>query len=360
MEKQAILSLCLRIVSHLILFVFFVQFYLMDEMGDYMADRITTTSRFEEVSELKFPTITICMDPPQKPSVALMYGFETLFDINRKDVPNTTLYERFEVLSYILNKDFSIKIKRFDKQEIDLLVGDNDNYFVEPIVTLFQGICYKIDSKFKATIFTTVTLRVYLNDSINEKPTHLVVYLTSPDATLNLATDTWPQFLPGKVKLSFDDTRKITVITYRAVKYTFKTGVENSSECVTEIIEKSKCKNSCFSVSGSSLPICNSAKDYDCILSYYPQWQKCLLQKNTVAYVPKRNENLLYGNMSSEVKIRVSARTQGKQIIEEIDVITLSGLIGSVGGSLGMFFGFSITSYLSFVIERFVKKVFFR
>ena len=111
MEKQAILSLCLRIVSHLILFVFFVQFYLMDEMGDYMADRITTTSRFEEVSELKFPTITICMDPPQKPSVALMYGFETLFDINRKDIPNTTLYKRFEVLSYILNKDFSIKIR---------------------------------------------------------------------------------------------------------------------------------------------------------------------------------------------------------------------------------------------------------
>ena len=359
MEKQAILSLCLQIVSHLILFVFFVQFYLMDEMGDYMADRITTTSRFEEVSELKFPTITICMDPPQKPSVALMYGFKRLFDINWKDVPNTTLYERFESTSYILNKDFSIKINLFEKQKDYLLVGDSDNYFVEPIVTAHQGICYKIDPKFKVTNYTSVTIRLFLNDSITEKPSHLVVYLTSSSATLNLAADTWPHFSPGEIKLPLDNAKKITVITYRTVEYIFKTGVGNSSECVTEIIEKSKCKNSCFPLSGSSLPICNSTKYFWCIWSDYTQWRKCLLQKHAVAYVPKTHDNLIYGKkFSADVEMKVSARTQGKQIVEEIDVITLSGLIGSIGGSLGMFFGFSITSYISLVIEKISMKVF--
>ena len=79
-----------------------------------------------------------------------------------------------------------------------------------------------------------------------------------------------------------------------------------------------------------------------------------------MAYVPQKNEILRYDTKNtSEVLVRVLAFSNSKQIVEEIDVITLSGLIGSVGGSLGMFFGFSITSYLSFVIERLSKKVFF-
>ena len=77
-----------------------------------------------------------------------------------------------------------------------------------------------------------------------------------------------------------------------------------------------------------------------------------------MAYVPQKNEILRYDTKNnSEVEVRVLAFSNSKQIMEEIDVITLSGLIGSVGGSLGMFFGFSITSYFSFVIERFSKKV---
>ena len=173
-----------------------------------------------------------------------------------------------------------------------------------------------------------------------------MLYLTSPDATLNLSQGFWPQYLPGEVKLRFDETRKkINLIKYQTVQHTFKTGTENVCQCVTEILEKTTCKNKCFYLSGSSLPICNSAKKFGCIWSYYPQWQKCLLQKRTVAYVPQKNEILRYDTKNtSEVLFRVLAFSNSKQIVEEIDVITLSGLIGSVGGSLGMFFGFSITS----------------
>ena len=63
-------------------------------------------------------------------------------------------------------------------------------------------------------------------------------------------------------------------------------------------------------------------------------------------------------NLSASGVFIVSTTSNTKQIIEEIDVITLSGLIGSIGGSLGMFFGFSLTSYLFFAIEKFTKKIF--
>ena len=59
--------------------------------------------------------------------------------------------------------------------------------------------------------------------------------------------------------------------------------------------------------------------------------------------------------MSSIFELEVQCT---KQIIEEIDVITFAGLIGSIGGSLSMFFGFSFTSYLLFTIEKFTTKIF--
>ena len=79
-----------------------------------------------------------------------------------------------------------------------------------------------------------------------------------------------------------------------------------------------------------------------------------------MAYVPKKNENPFYGNnnLSDELHVKVNYFYKSKQIMEEIDVITLAGLIGSIGGSLGMFFGFSFTSYLSILIEKLIKKMF--
>ena len=42
--------------------------------------------------------------------------------------------------------------------------------------------------------------------------------------------------------------------------------------------------------------------------------------------------------------------------MEEIDVITLAGLIGSIGGSLGMFFGFSFAAYTMSLVHIFIVK----
>ena len=42
-------------------------------------------------------------------------------------------------------------------------------------------------------------------------------------------------------------------------------------------------------------------------------------------------------------------------ITEEMDVLTTSGLIGSVGGSLGMFFGFSFPGYALYLLGKCVS-----
>ena len=320
-------------------------------MGDYIADRITTTSRFQEVKISDFPTITICMDPPQKSAIAKSFGFKSLQDIHTKKVANMTLLERFEIISYKLNQDFYIN---------DLKIGNNKEFVIEPIVTYFQGICYKLNPKFKIKHqFETKIFSLQFSKEVKDLPQNFDVYLTSKTSMLNIVTDIWPQYSCGKVSISIsNNNRKVTNIKYRAIEYIFKTGVGNSDECITKIISDSKCSK-CFYVSGTSLPICNSTQDFVCIWSLYNHWQKCLLNKHIFAYVPQINKIQMYENNSNTSAVfYISAASKSKQIMEEIDVITLAGLIGSIGGSLGMFFGFSFTSYLSILIEKLIKKMF--
>ena len=204
-------------------------------MGDYVKDRTTTTSRFEEVEVSDFPSITICMDPPQKPSVAKQYGYKRMVDIHFNDVPNITLPERFEASSYILNKDFSIKV---DDDKDFLKLGENEEFVVRPMVTFFEGICHNLEPKFKVTQqWFHKGLSIKLKEDLIDRPKKFKVYLTSKAAILNIATDIWPQYLTGRVTIPFDN-RVTTVIKSRPIEYKFKTGVNDSKECVTKIIEK--------------------------------------------------------------------------------------------------------------------------
>ena len=365
MEKQVLLSIVLQLVFHLILFILFVRFYLIEQMGDYFEDRATTTSRLIKVTKSEFPTITICMDPALKPSVVAKYGFQALGEIVTIDVPNTTLSEKLESLSYILNQDFSIKIIRYEQkfQEFALKIGQNKLFIIEPVVTFLQGICYKMEPKFTVTsewvdIWFSIQFKQFDEDDLDQ-PSNLVMYLTSPNATLNVATDIWPQYLPGIVKVPFN-TKRTTIIKYdRTIEYIFKEGVKNSSECMSKVVEESGCQQCCH-LSGCSLPICNSSEGFACIWGNHKLGQKCLLLKQTLAYLPQlSNSPIYYPNSSTSSGVFIISTTSDtKQIIEEIDVITLSGLIGSIGGSLGMFFGFSFTSYLSFVIGKISKNIF--
>ena len=158
MEKTVIFQIVLRSIFHLILFIVFVQFYLIEQMGDYIADRITTTSRFQEVKTSDFPTITMCMNPPQKSSVAKKFGFKSMQDIHFQEVENLTLLERFEAISYKLNQDFYIN---------DFIIGNNKEFVIEPIVTYFQGICYKLEPTFKINSqFESKTFRVQFSKEI--------------------------------------------------------------------------------------------------------------------------------------------------------------------------------------------------
>ena len=51
--------------------------------------------------------------------------------------------------------------------------------------------------------------------------------------------------------------------------------------------------------------------------------------------------------------------SMSKQMIEEVDILSTFELIGSIGGSLGMFFGFSMSGYILYWFDKLIEEMLF-
>ena len=144
----------LKITFFLALFFLFGYFYMYDQMSAFIKGRTTITTRLKDVDELEIPTISVCMNPGLKGSVVKSFGFVKYYDWIYADVDGSTTSEVIGNLSYILNKDYRIRLEDDyfgnDAKELNLgtNVVNNRKYMVESFVTWQYGTCYKIEPMF--------------------------------------------------------------------------------------------------------------------------------------------------------------------------------------------------------------------
>ena len=81
---------------------------MIEQMSDYLTKRTTVTSRTETFKVLEPPTITICMEPVFKTSIAKQFEIFHSTDVHNIDIPNFAFSETFSKLSYILNRDYEL------------------------------------------------------------------------------------------------------------------------------------------------------------------------------------------------------------------------------------------------------------
>ena len=109
----------------------------------------------------------------------------------------------------------------------------------------------------------------------------------------------------------------------------------------------------------NNITMCPSTKDWGCVFNQIDidVWAKCHIKKRAMTYNAVVNNIDTYDE-SNEFGplVYVEMWSMLKEIKEEIDVISFASLIGSVGGSLGMFFGFSIASYILCLVDRLVDQ----
>ena len=98
-------SISCKVLLYVVLMVFFVIFYMKDQLRDFFEGRKTTSSKFEVVTEYQIPTMIVCMNPGIKETKASKYGFDSFLEIFFNDTENT-FEEMFDDITYNLNTDF--------------------------------------------------------------------------------------------------------------------------------------------------------------------------------------------------------------------------------------------------------------
>ena len=165
-----------------------------------------------------------------------------------------------------------------------------------------------------------------------------------------------------QIKTSIDDVEptKIDVqasydIDLKPTEYLFNQGIESSEECWMNEISDSTCQSKCrFTSFAPLLPMCKTLEDLLCILDFaYTNnvYSRCNRKKRGLTFIGQMDRDTRF-KKSNMTRVGMGLWSMTKEIREEVDIITLPALIGSVGGSLGMFFGFSISTLILFSLEK--------
>ena len=103
-------------------------------------------------------------------------------------------------------------------------------------------------------------------------------------------------------------------------------------------------------------PPCKTSEEYDCMRNFLVKFRenryKCLQYKSNIEYKARFLQSPKMTSNQTEVKFRLYFVKESKEIKEEVLIVTPGNLIGSIGGSLGLFLGFSFFSYLSELIDK--------
>ena len=138
--------------------------------------------------------------------------------------------------------------------------------------------------------------------------------------------------------------------------------VDEFEKCIIEkLATDANCTTLCYPIIYNFLPDyqpCNSSDDFACMYYFLlnPDWRylryECLKSKKSVQY--KANffqSSKIQTNGTGFVFVYYFDKGT-KDVKEEVQIVTAGNFIGSVGGSLGLFLGFSCFTYLSGFIDK--------
>ena len=169
----------------------------------------------------------------------------------------------------------------------------------------------------------------------------------------------FPQFTPSSEDISFQ--QEITNFILREEEKYFDEGVENNRKCLHDYLLTRNCTFKCNTLSYGDLPTCKTIAQLKCMkgTGFGTEYNDCYKTSKASTYKVDRVENPYHVDINeSSTKLYIGMWSRIKEIQEEVPLLSPQDFIGSIGGSLGMFFGFSFSAILLYCIEKFLNKVF--
>ena len=372
MKRKYVLKILIGSIIYFALLGVYIYFFLMDQVSNYMIGRSTVANQIQFVEKIEYPTITLCMNPATKLSVSQKYGFTNMYDkFEQKETNETNMFERYDNLSYILNQDFEI----LDSSGQKMVQGVNEvirhkarygklKFVVEPIRTYHFGTCWKLQPMFemtKAPIRFRLTISLSDSLELTDRPKAVVIHVTSNKTWVGITDSVWPQFKPLSVLVGFE--QEYTQLKFSTSEKLFQDGVEDNQGCLNRLLRnKTACTTKCNLLSFGNLPPCPTIEALKCMwtgLMADPNYIDCYKTQKAITYdLQQRIDNPYHKAINlSSVEIYLAVWSMAMRIQEEVPLLTLQDFIGSVGGSLGMFFGFSMSATLLYMISKFLDKI---
>ena len=349
---------------------------MVEQLEKFLNKQTTVASKYQLVDSIEPPTLTLCFKNAFKPSMIAKYGISSTYEVER-DVVNETTYNE---LIYILNRDYIIKVfvvtamsveeDWLNPQKYGLNLGlnqisNNFKFDVKSIHTFYFGLCTKITPLFEIQSFPFEFHPIIEMDQsvkVNDLPTGLFVYLTSRDNWHGIPFENWYHYKPSTLLINFKPKAYKKIVARLLPSFVqYKSGVENATECISKVIfQQSKCKRSC-NPAGLTLDDhfdpCLDLKDSKCIRQILydklDQYKECLKPKSAMQY----EAHVIYPNIykiisNASIEISLDVFTNVLNFREETYITETHNFIGSLGGSLGMFFGFSVSSWTLYFINK--------
>ena len=350
---------------YLLFLALFVRFYFIEAFKNYVKGGTTFSSVTESAEFLPAPHITLCFSPHFKPSVLKEYGFDwpmSFFSFIKLDHGVSSKWELYQNLSFDHGTDFKITSIRTKLSGSDEKI--HEKFSIHKVATYRHGLCYGVSHNINLStesgkLFFSIEFSLTLPEI--DIPNNVQIFLTSSSGWIGLVIDDWPLGKPALLEIPVKKAvNNNWLAKVSQIDYLFMEGVEDSEKCFYEMMmQKSECEVKCSPILYNfltTLPICNTSDEVHCNFYKYANRRKirytCLKQKTSVYY----DSNLLLNSQKSIQKTKIELSLyfdkSTKEVREEILVVHIEDFIGSVGGSLGLFLGFSFFTYLSALIDK--------
>ena len=353
-----------------------------DVVTKYIDQKTTIAMREDTPEDLYFPGLTIYPKTRFKYHRMKEFGFKHNYEFAFKHIPLWNGTNAYLESTYILGRDFNITVNGIaPKVENGLIKVEPGNkrflVLIHETISAYRGIYYTLDFKTSRAKHKHYYVIVELaNSGQKDAPNEFEAYLSDPMERYGLLFGGFSTL--NGIELELNAHNMLHVAVYKTMWKTLPTGKEKRCQTYGKDDSKDKCHFTTMSdsfkknvnanctkpctsppyVTLTSLgskkitELCQTQEEYDCMLNNYRlTWglkYECLSSCTRLDYKTKSHQSMTDNKKNYNSTIFSLYFTFGSEkvhIYEELLLFDFSSFVGNVGGSLGLFVGFS---YLDF------------
>ena len=363
-----ITKLCLILRYFLVLGLTLSSGWFMSDVWLKFQSKDTAIKQYSEPrSEL--PTSVLCFDPSVKKSVLdkynlSMYEFSHMKNLSAQPEPWLEFYKKAH---FRLERDFKISIRNhtFLKLGTNVIEDLNITVGLEELFTLWNGFCYKIT--LSLTPLDLIIFQLTFDKTIqgNDLP-QPYLFLTSKANEFGIFGANFIYRNDLYISLYQRETGfEIYGVAKKNLEFKNHCSMKVEENCLHTILNNSKfeCEIRCLPIlfpemETLGIPICGTLVDYKCMklqlhdYLFYSASKICGNPCSVLEYKAKKAFGFkFYDYPKNFYEWRYIFESDLVEVHEEYLVYDFTGFVGSVGGTLGLFVGFSFREIVNLTVD---------